>query len=240
MCLIHPHPDLPSPSRRFPALRSIVVCFLEAVPLLVSVVGMLVFFLFIFAVTGTELFAGDYHRVCVDDATGRPEASATYDGEFGCGARRCPAGFACARVEGAGGAPSAGFDNVGFALLTVFQAMTLSGWSFIMYRAMDAVGGYAVAYFAPLVVFGTYFVVRGCGCGCDDGAAAAAAVAPAACRLRRRVGGYVYTERCRAAASLASPQPTTHSHSHPQNTTDRSSTSSLPCSRSSLPRRRGC
>jgi hypothetical protein len=34
---------------RFPALRSIVVCFLEAVPLLVSVAAMLLFFLFIFA-----------------------------------------------------------------------------------------------------------------------------------------------------------------------------------------------
>jgi hypothetical protein len=34
---------------RFAALRSIVVCFLEAVPLLVSVAAMLFFFLFIFA-----------------------------------------------------------------------------------------------------------------------------------------------------------------------------------------------
>jgi hypothetical protein len=34
---------------RFRALRSIVVCFLEAVPLLVSVAAMLFFFLFIFA-----------------------------------------------------------------------------------------------------------------------------------------------------------------------------------------------
>jgi hypothetical protein len=40
-----------------------VVCFLEAIPLLMSVVGMLCFFLFIFGVTGTELFAGIYHSV---------------------------------------------------------------------------------------------------------------------------------------------------------------------------------
>jgi hypothetical protein len=49
--------------RSFPSLRSIVVCFLEAIPLLMSVVGMLFFFLFVFGVTGTELFAGDYHKV---------------------------------------------------------------------------------------------------------------------------------------------------------------------------------
>jgi hypothetical protein len=28
----------------------------------------------------------------------------------------------------------AGFDNVGLAMLSVFQAMTLSNWSFSMYR----------------------------------------------------------------------------------------------------------
>jgi hypothetical protein len=104
-----------------------------------SVVGMLFFFLFIFGVTGTELFAGDYHQarvkggtsrrglrrppgselpwdcsgqgpaaphkrcrpprlpapqVCVD-AQGRLEQSASYLGEFGCGARDCPAGYTC-------------------------------------------------------------------------------------------------------------------------------------------------
>ena len=147
---------------RFPALRSIVVCFLEAVPLLVGVVGLLVFFLFVFGVTGTELFAGDFHRVCVaDDGSGRAEGQESYPGEFGCGARRCSDGFTCERLAdpGAAGAKASGFDNVGFALLTVFQVMTLSGWSFVMYRAMDASGGYAVAYFVVLVLFGAYFVV---------------------------------------------------------------------------------
>lgn len=28
----------------------------------------------------------------------------------------------------------AGFDNVGFSFLTVFQCMTLSGWTYVMYR----------------------------------------------------------------------------------------------------------
>jgi hypothetical protein len=36
-------------------------------------------------------------------------------------------------------------------MLTVFQAMSLSGWSFIMYRAMDATSPAAVAYFVLLV-----------------------------------------------------------------------------------------
>lgn len=74
---------------RFQALRSIVVCFLEAVPLLMSVVGLLFFFMFIFAVAGTELFSDIFHYGCVDDA-GNVEASWADADEYGCGARQCP------------------------------------------------------------------------------------------------------------------------------------------------------
>jgi hypothetical protein len=85
---------------RFPALRSIVACFLEAVPLLVSVGAMLGLFLFVFGVTGAELFSGAYHRACVDDRTGAVEDPGGYGGEWGCGARRCPDGYTCqARVR---------------------------------------------------------------------------------------------------------------------------------------------
>jgi hypothetical protein len=41
---------------RFESLRSVVVCFIEAVPLLVSVVGLVFFFTFIFAIAGQQLF----------------------------------------------------------------------------------------------------------------------------------------------------------------------------------------
>jgi hypothetical protein len=80
---------------RFPALRSIVACFLEAVPLLVSVGAMLGLFLFVFGVTGAELFSGAYHRACVDDLSGAVEDPGGYGGEWGCGARRCPDGYTC-------------------------------------------------------------------------------------------------------------------------------------------------
>jgi hypothetical protein len=41
---------------RFESLRSVVVCLVEAVPLLVSVVGLVLFFAFIFAIAGQQLF----------------------------------------------------------------------------------------------------------------------------------------------------------------------------------------
>lgn len=102
------------------------------------------------------------HQGCVD-AAGAPEPSEVYGGEFGCGSRSCPPGFTCEVSPHSTMINAPGFDNVALALLTVFQCMTLSGWTYVMYRAMDAVGGYAVAYFVLLVIFGAYFVVRDAG-----------------------------------------------------------------------------
>jgi hypothetical protein len=55
---------------------------------------------------------------------------------------------------------SAGFDNTLSSMLTVFQCMTLSSWSYIMYRVMDATSPLSAFYFVVLVLLGAYFVVR--------------------------------------------------------------------------------
>lgn len=51
---------------RINSLRSVVVCFMEAIPMLASVATMLIFFLFVFAVAGVQLFSEVYHMACVD------------------------------------------------------------------------------------------------------------------------------------------------------------------------------
>lgn len=53
----------------------------------------------------------------------------------------------------------AGFENVGMSMLSVFQAMTLTNWSFTMYRTMDYLSPAVVIYWLVMVVFGAYFVV---------------------------------------------------------------------------------
>ena len=56
----------------------------------------------------------------------------------------------------------AGFDNAGLAMLSVWQALTLTGWVFMMYRTIDTYSLYVVIYYLTLVVIGAYFVVRAC------------------------------------------------------------------------------
>jgi hypothetical protein len=52
-------------ARSFPALRAIVACFMEGGELLITVVAMLVFVMFMFAVAGTEMFAGAPRWACL-------------------------------------------------------------------------------------------------------------------------------------------------------------------------------
>lgn len=58
----------------------------------------------------------------------------------------------------------AGFENVGLSMLSVFQAMTLTNWSFTMYRTMDFLSPAVVIYWFVLIIFGAYFVVSVCVC----------------------------------------------------------------------------
>lgn len=52
-----------------------------------------------------------------------------------------------------------GFDNVGLAFLTNFQLMTLTGWSFIMFRTIDNTSPFAGIYFIAIVMIGAYLLV---------------------------------------------------------------------------------
>jgi hypothetical protein len=53
----------------------------------------------------------------------------------------------------------AGTDNTALSIVTVFQSMTLSGWVFVMYRAMDVTNPASCAFFIAMIIFGAYFVV---------------------------------------------------------------------------------
>lgn len=55
---------------------------------------------------------------------------------------------------------SAGFDHVSRGMLSLFTAITLNGWNFIMYRTMDTISPWSITYYITLVVVGAYLLVR--------------------------------------------------------------------------------
>ena len=71
---------------------------MQAVPLLVSVVSLLMFFMFLFGIAGVMLFSGAAHFECISiiDGSRDPTPSNNYPDEWGCGgARKCPANYTC-------------------------------------------------------------------------------------------------------------------------------------------------
>lgn len=167
---------------RVPSLRLIANGLVEAVPMLLSVMSIVLFYGVVFAIAGLNLFKESLHRRCLIDSgndEGLPEWARalpiTYPSEsllYGCGdslgARRCfDASAVCAggdAVEAGGyetlpeGWPS--FDNFLTSLLSVFVVTTLSQWNVMMYRCADCTSSVSSIYFVLLVITGPLFLVN--------------------------------------------------------------------------------
>ena len=52
------------------------------------------------------------------------------------------------------------FDNILYAFLTIFQAISLEGWTDVMYQVQDAVSPYVSWYFVVMIIFGSFFAVN--------------------------------------------------------------------------------
>uniref|UniRef100_A0A8D1YAF6 Voltage-dependent N-type calcium channel subunit alpha n=1 Tax=Sus scrofa TaxID=9823 RepID=A0A8D1YAF6_PIG len=53
------------------------------------------------------------------------------------------------------------FDNILFAILTVFQCITMEGWTDILYNTNDAAGNaWNWLYFIPLIIIGSFFMLN--------------------------------------------------------------------------------
>ena len=53
------------------------------------------------------------------------------------------------------------FDNIGLAMLTVFQCVSMEGWTPILYSTNDAIGfAFNWVFFIPLIVIGSFFMLN--------------------------------------------------------------------------------
>jgi len=64
-----------------------------------------------------------------------------------------------------GKTPRANFDNIGVACLTVFQLLTLEGWTEVMYNGMRATNPAAAIFFISWIVIGVYVLLNMFFCG---------------------------------------------------------------------------
>ncbi|KAG9477608.1 hypothetical protein GDO78_012888 [Eleutherodactylus coqui] len=124
-------------------------------------IGLLLFFAIVmFAIIGLEFYIGKFHKTCFSYETDEPNA------DFPCGeeapARTCDNETSACRLYWKG--PNFGitnFDNILFAVLTVFQCITMEGWTDILYNTNDAVGAmWNWLYFIPLIIVGSFFMLN--------------------------------------------------------------------------------
>uniref|UniRef100_A0A4W5NNR5 Voltage-dependent L-type calcium channel subunit alpha n=1 Tax=Hucho hucho TaxID=62062 RepID=A0A4W5NNR5_9TELE len=143
-----------------PSLQIVLNSIMKAMVPLLHIGLLVMFVIIIYAIIGLELFLGRMHKTCfylelnVDDD---PTPCA-----FAGNGRDCVGnGTEC---RGPWEGPNGGitnFDNIFFAMLTVFQCITMEGWTDVLYWMNDAIGfEIPWVYFVSLVIFGSFFVLN--------------------------------------------------------------------------------
>ncbi|XP_029905891.1 LOW QUALITY PROTEIN: calcium channel, voltage-dependent, P/Q type, alpha 1A subunit, b [Myripristis murdjan] len=141
-----------------PSLQVVLKSIMKAmIPLLQ--IGLLLFVaILMFAIIGLEFYMGKFHTTCYNKEGERVD-------ELPCGtdlpSRLCLNGTEC---RGGWLGPNYGitqFDNILFAVLTVFQCITMEGWTEMLYYSNDVEGSaWNWMYYIPLIIIGSFFMLN--------------------------------------------------------------------------------
>ncbi|XP_077001970.1 voltage-dependent L-type calcium channel subunit alpha-1F isoform X2 [Tamandua tetradactyla] len=145
-----------------PSLHIVLNSIMKALVPLLHIALLVLFVIIIYAIIGLELFLGRMHKTCYflgSDVEAEEDPSPCASSGSG---RACTLNQTECRGRWAG--PNGGitnFDNFFFAMLTVFQCVTMEGWTDVLYWMQDAMG-YELpwVYFVSLVIFGSFFVLN--------------------------------------------------------------------------------
>ncbi|KAM6468744.1 voltage-dependent L-type calcium channel subunit alpha-1F isoform 3-T4 [Liasis olivaceus] len=145
-----------------PSLHIVLNSIMKAMVPLLHIALLVLFVIIIYAIIGLELFIGRMHKTCfIIDSDLEAEEDPSPCAFSGHG-RECTVNNSECRGRWDG--PNGGitnFDNFFFAMLTVFQCITMEGWTDVLYWMQDAVGHELPwLYFVSLVIFGSFFVLN--------------------------------------------------------------------------------
>ncbi|XP_054715449.1 voltage-dependent calcium channel type A subunit alpha-1-like [Uloborus diversus] len=155
-----------------PSLQVVLKSIIKAMAPLLQIGLLVLFAIVIFAIIGLEFYSGALHKTCYSKVD-RYEIITEGDQTTPCyktddpktaptGAYTCSPDEACCQEGWIG--PNYGitsFDNIFFAMLTVFQCITMEGWTAILYWTNDALGStYNWIYFVPLIILGSFFMLN--------------------------------------------------------------------------------
>ena len=154
------------------SLQVVMSAILKAIPPIGNIMILLIFFIVFYGIIGLDFYAGAFHSACYDGG-----GENAMDGQL-CKLNftlqnmtewvaqapfACPPETTCA-VDALG--PNSGitkFDTIVYGMLTVFQIITLEGWSDLLYMTNDASNSpkwmnYCV--FISMVLIGAMFMLN--------------------------------------------------------------------------------
>ncbi|XP_037392014.1 voltage-dependent L-type calcium channel subunit alpha-1D isoform X2 [Pygocentrus nattereri] len=145
-----------------PSLQVVLNSIIKAMVPLLHIALLVLFVIIIYAIIGLELFIGKMHSSCYVNGTRTLAEEEPAPCSLSGHGRHCTVnGTVC--KDGWQG-PNNGitnFDNFLFAMLTVFQCITMEGWTEVLYWMNDAMGfELPWVYFVSLVIFGSFFVLN--------------------------------------------------------------------------------
>uniref|UniRef100_A0A4W5NQA3 Voltage-dependent L-type calcium channel subunit alpha n=1 Tax=Hucho hucho TaxID=62062 RepID=A0A4W5NQA3_9TELE len=145
-----------------PSLQIVLNSIMKAMVPLLHIGLLVMFVIIIYAIIGLELFLGRMHKTCFYLGTELNVDDDPTPCAFAGNGRDCVGnGTEC---RGPWEGPNGGitnFDNIFFAMLTVFQCITMEGWTDVLYWMNDAIGfEIPWVYFVSLVIFGSFFVLN--------------------------------------------------------------------------------
>ncbi|XP_012587841.1 PREDICTED: voltage-dependent L-type calcium channel subunit alpha-1C isoform X13 [Condylura cristata] len=147
-----------------PSLQVVLNSIIKAMVPLLHIALLVLFVIIIYAIIGLELFMGKMHKTCYNQegvadvpAEDEPSPCALESGH----GRQCPNGTVCKPGWDGPKHGITNFDNFAFAMLTVFQCITMEGWTDVLYWVNDAVGrDWPWIYFVTLIIIGSFFVLN--------------------------------------------------------------------------------
>ncbi|XP_050553693.1 voltage-dependent calcium channel type A subunit alpha-1 isoform X22 [Spodoptera frugiperda] len=154
-----------------PSLQVVLKSIIKAMAPLLQIGLLVLFAIVIFAIIGLEFYSGALHKTCynledISEIVNEGDSATPCNADnaslapFGANVCEYEKSTCLEKWEG----PNRGitsFDNIGFAMLTVFQCITMEGWTAILYWTNDALGSaFNWIYFVPLIVLGSFFMLN--------------------------------------------------------------------------------
>ncbi|XP_034368880.1 voltage-dependent L-type calcium channel subunit alpha-1S isoform X1 [Arvicanthis niloticus] len=148
-----------------PSLQVVLNSIFQAMLPLFHIALLVLFMVIIYAIIGLELFKGKMHKTCYFIGT---DIVATVENEKPSPCARTGSGRPCtingSECRGGWPGPNHGithFDNFGFSMLTVYQCISMEGWTDVLYWVNDAIGNeWPWIYFVTLILLGSFFILN--------------------------------------------------------------------------------